>query len=142
MRIDPSQSITTLSALIGSNFSAAKGTTAIVINAHGRAQRRWAIFRCSKANRCRLPFTLGHEIAGEVVAIGYDFKHVRAGQRFVVFPRMSCGTRAFFNDGDGLLCPTPRTVGSRRDGDYADHVIVQHPRYLVDHGNTCPYSKL
>ena len=93
----------------------------------------------------KLPFTLGHEIAGEVAAIGSDVKDVRVGQRFVVFPWIGCGTCAFCNDGDELLCPTPRTLGTRRDGGYADHVIVPHPRYLVDHGNTpidlaCTYA--
>jgi D-arabinose 1-dehydrogenase-like Zn-dependent alcohol dehydrogenase len=93
----------------------------------------------------KLPFTLGHEIAGEVAAIGSDVKDVRVGQRFVVFPWIGCGTCAFCNDGEELLCPTPRTLGTRRDGGYADHVIVPHPRYLVDHGNTpidlaCTYA--
>jgi D-arabinose 1-dehydrogenase-like Zn-dependent alcohol dehydrogenase len=93
----------------------------------------------------KLPFTLGHEIAGEVAAIGSDVKDVRVGQRFVVFPWIGCGTCAFCNDGEDLLCPTPRTLGTRRDGGYADHVIVPHPRYLVDHGNTpidlaCTYA--
>lgn len=93
----------------------------------------------------KLPFTLGHEIAGEVAAIGSGVKDVRVGQRFVVFPWIGCGTCAFCNDGEELLCPTPRTLGTRRDGGYADHVIVPHPRYLVDHGNTpidlaCTYA--
>lgn len=93
----------------------------------------------------KLPFTLGHEIAGEVAAIGPDVNDVRVGQRFVVFPWIGCGTCAFCNDGEELLCPTPRTLGTRRDGGYADHVIVPHPRYLVDHGNTpidlaCTYA--
>ena len=93
----------------------------------------------------KLPFTLGHEIAGEVAAVGPDVKDVRVGQRFVVFPWIGCGTCAFCKDGDELLCPTPRTLGTRRDGGYADHVIVPHPRYLVDHGNTpidlaCTYA--
>jgi D-arabinose 1-dehydrogenase-like Zn-dependent alcohol dehydrogenase len=92
-----------------------------------------------------LPFTLGHEIAGEVAAIGPDVTDVRIGQRFVVFPWIGCGTCAACKDGDELLCPTPRTLGTRRNGGYADHVIVPHPRYLVDHGNTpidlaCTYA--
>lgn len=93
----------------------------------------------------KLPFTLGHEIAGEVAAVGPEAEGVRVGQRFVVFPWIGCGTCAACRDGNELLCPTPRTLGTRRDGGYADHVIVPHPRYLVDPGNTpidlaCTYA--
>ena len=35
--------------------------------------------------------------------------------------------------GEELLCLTPRTQGTRRDGGYGDHVIVPHARYLVSY---------
>jgi D-arabinose 1-dehydrogenase-like Zn-dependent alcohol dehydrogenase len=97
------------------------------------------------ARGLKLPHTLGHEIAGEVVAVGPDVKDVRIGQRFVVFPWIGCGTCAACQDGDELLCLTPRSLGARRDGGYATHVVVPHPKYLVDHGNTpielaCTYA--
>ncbi|HJQ59694.1 MAG TPA: alcohol dehydrogenase [Vineibacter sp.] len=93
----------------------------------------------------KLPHTLGHEIAGEVAAVGPDAKDVRVGQRFVVFPWIGCGQCPACQAGDELLCPTPRTLGTRRDGGYATHVVVPHPKYLVDHGNSpielaCTYA--
>lgn len=93
----------------------------------------------------KLPFTLGHEIAGEVVAVGPDVKDVKVGSRYVVFPWIGCGTCAACQAGEELLCPTPRTLGTRRDGGYATHVIVPHSRYLVDPGNSpidlaCTYA--
>ena len=91
----------------------------------------------------KLPFTLGHEIAGEVVAVGPDVEGRKpGGQRYVVFPWIGCGTCALCKAGDELLCPTPRTLGTRRDGGYADHVLVPHPRYLVDHGGIADRSRL
>ena len=79
------------------------------------------------------PFTLGHEIAGEVAAVGPEATGVEVGVRRVVYPWIGCGScDACQQRDDGLLCETPRTIGTRRDGGYSDHVIVPHPRYLID----------
>jgi D-arabinose 1-dehydrogenase-like Zn-dependent alcohol dehydrogenase len=94
----------------------------------------------------KLPHTLGHEIAGEVVAVGPDAgSDIRTGQRFVVYPWIGCGQCPACQGGEELLCATPRTLGTRRDGGYATHVAVPHPKYLVDHGNSpielaCTYA--
>lgn len=93
----------------------------------------------------KLPHTLGHEIAGEVIAAGPQAEGVRPGQRFVVYPWIGCGTCAACQADDELLCAMPRQLGTRRDGGYADRVIVPHPRYLVDYGNVpqelaCTYA--
>jgi L-iditol 2-dehydrogenase len=39
----------------------------------------------------QFPFTLGHEGAGEVVAVGKAVKHIRVGQRIAIEPSMPCG---------------------------------------------------
>ena len=93
----------------------------------------------------KLPHTLGHEIAGEVAAVGPDVKNVRIGQRFVVYPWIGCGECANCKAGDELLCTAPRQLGTRRDGGYATHVIVPDAKYLVDYGNApeelaCTYA--
>lgn len=85
----------------------------------------------------KLPHTLGHEIAGEVAAVGPDAKGVRVGQRAVVYPWIGCGECALCKGGEELLCTTPRTLGTRKDGGYATHVVVPDVKYLVDYGN-CP----
>jgi D-arabinose 1-dehydrogenase-like Zn-dependent alcohol dehydrogenase len=82
----------------------------------------------------KLPFTMGHEIAGEVVALGPDAKGVQIGARYAVYPWIGCGTCAVCAKGEELLCLTPRTLGTRTAGGYATHVVVPHPRYLVDYG--------
>jgi L-iditol 2-dehydrogenase len=39
----------------------------------------------------KFPFTVGHEGAGEVIAIGKSVKHVKVGQRIAIEPAMPCG---------------------------------------------------
>ncbi len=79
-----------------------------------------------------LPFTMGHEIVGEVVAVGPDAKGVQVGQRGVIYPWIGCRSCEACERGDDLMCLTPRYLGTRADGGYADHVVVPHPRYVVD----------
>ncbi len=81
-----------------------------------------------------LPHTLGHEIAGEVVAIGPEATGVAVGDRRVVYPWLGCGTCPRCEAGDEHLCPTGRPVGVGRAGGFADHVLLPHPRCLFDYG--------
>ena len=91
------------------------------------------------------PRTLGHEIAGTVVALGPEATGVQVGDRRVVFPWIGCGTCSLCQAGQEHLCNSPRALGIHRDGGFADHVVVPHPRYLVDYGalaeeQACTYA--
>jgi len=80
-----------------------------------------------------LPFTLGHEIAGEVVGLGEDVKgSIKTGDPGAVYPWIGCGDCARCNTGDEHLCKTTHHLGITVDGGYASHVIVPHPRYILD----------
>jgi alcohol dehydrogenase len=81
----------------------------------------------------RLPFTLGHEIAGTVEQAGPDAQ-VELGRSFAVFPWIGCGACAACRAGEENLCTAPRHLGIQVDGGFATHVLVPHPRYLIDHG--------
>jgi D-arabinose 1-dehydrogenase-like Zn-dependent alcohol dehydrogenase len=82
-----------------------------------------------------LPHTLGHEIAGEVVALGPEAVGVAVGERHVAFPWIGCGDCGLCQAGDEHLCNRPRGLGTNVDGGYADHVMVPHPRYLFAVGD-------
>jgi D-arabinose 1-dehydrogenase-like Zn-dependent alcohol dehydrogenase len=79
----------------------------------------------------QLPRTLGHEIAGTVVAVGPDATGTVVGDRRVVYPWIGCGQCALCAAGNEHLCPAPRALGAHRDGGFADHVLVPHPKYLL-----------
>ena len=79
-----------------------------------------------------MPFTLGHEIAGTVEAAGPDAQGVAKGKRYAAYPWIGCGTCGLCARGDEHLCNAPRVLGVTVDGGYASHVVVPHPRYLLD----------
>ena len=80
-----------------------------------------------------LPFTLGHEIAGQVIAVGNDVgSDCRVGDACAVYPWIGCGDCPTCQSGDEHLCKTTHHLGITVDGGYASHVIVPHPRYILD----------
>jgi alcohol dehydrogenase/propanol-preferring alcohol dehydrogenase len=81
------------------------------------------------------PHILGHEIVGEVVGIGPDAAGIPLGARRLAYPWIGCGTCSACARGDEQLCTRPRALGISALGGYADHVIVPHPRYLIDIGD-------
>ena len=80
-----------------------------------------------------LPHTLGHEVAGEVLAVGSEATGVAVGDRRVVYPWLGCGRCPRCAAGDEHLCPTGQPVGVGRAGGFADHVLLPHPRCLFDY---------
>lgn len=80
----------------------------------------------------KLPFTLGHEISGHVEASGPAAGDVDRGKSYVVYPWCGCGTCERCRKGDEHLCDAPRQLGINVDGGYASHVLVPHPRYLIE----------
>lgn len=85
-----------------------------------------------------LPFTMGHEIAGEVAALGPAAQGVTTGGKYLVFPCIGCGECAVCRGGDEQLCLKPRFLGIYRPGGYGDHLLVPHPRYLIPLGDLIP----
>ena len=96
-----------------------------------------------------LPFTLGHEIVGEVAALGPEARGLarglKVGDKRVVYPWVGCGDCAPCERGEQLLCETPHNIGTRRDGGYSDHVLVPDARFLFDYAGVpkdlaCTYA--
>ena len=92
----------------------------------------------------RLPFTLGHEIAGVVQAVG-EAATAKVGDKGIIYPWIGCGDCAMCQRGDEHACPRPRQLGVNVDGGYADHVLIPGGQYLYDYGNVpvelaCTYA--
>jgi (R,R)-butanediol dehydrogenase / meso-butanediol dehydrogenase / diacetyl reductase len=59
----------------------------------------------------QIPQILGHEFAGDVVAIGPDVTRVRVGDRVAIMPLAYCGRCAYCQRGLQHLCATMACVG-------------------------------
>jgi len=97
-----------------------------------------------------LPRTMGHETVGEVLAFGPDVKpadqdELKVGDIALVYPWLGCGKCEICLAGDENMCAKPNALGVYCDGGYADHMLVPHPRYLLnlkglDPVTTAPYA--
>jgi D-arabinose 1-dehydrogenase-like Zn-dependent alcohol dehydrogenase len=86
-----------------------------------------------KERGCIPPFTLGHEPFGIVEALGPRAKGVKVGQKKIVYPWIGCGKCAVCKAGQDNYCVSgTRFLGVNRPGAYSTHVVVPHPKYLID----------
>jgi alcohol dehydrogenase len=85
-----------------------------------------------------LPFTLGHEIAGVLERAGPEAAGAVTGAKVAVYPWIGCGACAACRAGEENLCSANRHLGISTDGGFASHVLVPHPRYLIDYAPLAP----
>ncbi|MGW5861109.1 NAD(P)-dependent alcohol dehydrogenase [Streptomyces sp. NPDC055239] len=88
----------------------------------------------------RPPFTLGHEVAGHVAALGPAADGTRVGDRVVVHGPWGCGSCAQCAVGRDNYCDRRgglswHGVGLGRDGGMAEYVLVPSARHLVPIGD-------
>ncbi|MGA2010175.1 MAG: NAD(P)-dependent alcohol dehydrogenase [Solirubrobacteraceae bacterium] len=82
-----------------------------------------------------LPFTLGHETAGRVAALGPSASGVAEGDSVVVYSRWGCGTCWHCAGGRDNACARtlrgPHGAGLGRDGGLAEYLLVPSARFLI-----------
>jgi alcohol dehydrogenase, propanol-preferring len=83
------------------------------------------------------PFTLGHETAGTVAALGPGTSGVSVGDRVLVYSRWGCGRcQACLRGADNQCRRSPGELGGHGggigfDGGLAEYMLVPAARYLV-----------
>jgi len=80
----------------------------------------------------------GHEIAGEVAAVG-DGVDLEEGTPVFVAPNVGCGQCRQCRQGRVNLCATPTALGITLDGGFSTHVLV--PAAGVEQGNVMPLER-
>jgi len=76
------------------------------------------------------PHRLGCDIAGEVDALGPGARGVKAGDRVVVSPGVSCGVCDRCLSGQDNLCRQYGILGEHLSGGYSQHVVVPDANML------------
>jgi alcohol dehydrogenase, propanol-preferring len=86
-----------------------------------------------------LPVTLGHEVVGEVVALGDGVAGPALGTVVAVYELLGCGRCSACTRGQDNVCRdvVPGAIGITRDGGMADHVVAP-ARNLVALGDVDP----
>ncbi len=71
-----------------------------------------------------LPHVPGHEVAGEVVAVGEDVAGLKKGDRGIVYIYVTCGQCALCLSGRGNLCVRLKRIGFEMDGGFSEFLRV------------------
>ncbi len=74
--------------------------------------------------RCRPPFVVGHEFAGDVVRVGSLVTDVREGDRVTAEGHIVCGRCLLCRTGNAHVCPNTRIIGVDRDGCFAEYIAM------------------
>ncbi len=77
-----------------------------------------------KHPRLTFPRILGHEFAGDIVALGKGMEKFRVGERVCCDIDFACGECGPCREGRSNICERLRTMGFDRDGAYAEYAVV------------------
>jgi NAD+-dependent secondary alcohol dehydrogenase Adh1 len=76
----------------------------------------------AEKSQVQLPYTIGHENAGWVHAVGSAVTNVREGDKVIVHPLITCGLCRACRSGDDVHCESSQFPGIDTDGGYADYL--------------------
>ena len=85
--------------------------------------------------RCRPPFVVGHEFAGDVVQVGKLVTDVREGDRVTAEGHIVDGRCLLCRTGNAHVCPYTKIIGVDRDGCFAEYIAMPATNvwHLDDH---------
>jgi threonine 3-dehydrogenase len=75
-------------------------------------------------SRIRPPVVVGHEFAGEIVAVGDGVAGLKTGQLVTAEGHIVCGHCLQCRSGNGHICQNTRIIGVDRDGAFAEYIVM------------------
>jgi threonine 3-dehydrogenase len=75
-------------------------------------------------SRCKPPFIVGHEFAGDVVEVGRLVTDVREGDRVTAEGHIVDGRCLLCRTGNSHVCPYTKIIGVDRDGCFAEYIAM------------------
>jgi threonine dehydrogenase-like Zn-dependent dehydrogenase len=76
------------------------------------------------SNRLKPPVVIGHEFAGEIVAVGPKVSGWSVGDQVAVDPSLHCGECYYCRRARGNLCENWAAIGDTVNGAFAEYVAV------------------
>ncbi|MDT9594404.1 NAD(P)-dependent alcohol dehydrogenase [Nocardioides zeae] len=76
----------------------------------------------AEKSQVTLPYTIGHENAGWVHAVGSAVTNVAEGDKVIVHPLITCGLCRACRSGDDVHCATNQFPGIDTNGGYAEYL--------------------
>jgi NAD+-dependent secondary alcohol dehydrogenase Adh1 len=76
----------------------------------------------AEKSQVTLPYTIGHENAGWVDAVGSAVTNVAVGDKVILHPLVTCGLCRACRAGDDVHCENSRFPGIDSDGGYAEYL--------------------
>jgi threonine 3-dehydrogenase len=74
--------------------------------------------------RIKPPIVLGHEFAGEIVAVGDAVSELKTGQLVTAEGHIVCGHCLQCRTGNSHICRNTRIIGVDRDGAFAEYIAM------------------
>lgn len=93
----------------------------------------------------QLPYTLGHENAGWVAAVGDAVQSVREGDAVIVHPLITCGFCEACRRGEDMYCANGQFPGINAEGGFAEYLRTSERALIkladgVDPIDVAPYA--
>jgi len=81
--------------------------------------------------RIKPPIVIGHEFAGEIVALGDGVTGLRKGQLVTAEGHIVCGHCLQCRTGNSHICKNTRIIGVDRDGAFAEYIVMPTTNVLT-----------
>ena len=81
--------------------------------------------------RIRPPLVVGHEFAGEIVAVGEGVTELKTGQLVTAEGHIVCGQCPQCRTGNGHICRNTKIIGVDRDGAFAELITMPATNVLT-----------
>jgi NAD+-dependent secondary alcohol dehydrogenase Adh1 len=78
----------------------------------------------AEKSQVQLPYTIGHENAGWVHAVGEAVTNVAVGDKVILHPLITCGLCRACRSGDDVHCEQSRFPGIDTNGGYAEYLAT------------------
>lgn len=78
----------------------------------------------AEKSQVELPYTIGHENAGWVHAVGSAVTNVKEGDKVILHPLITCGLCRACRSGDDVHCEGSRFPGINTHGGYAEYLLT------------------